>query len=140
MEEGLWSNRDRVEDRAQALDRQEERIVHLEDLVRSLGEQVAKLEANHCRCQSTEQVDRQGEMKELFQESRPSPSRNWDTKSVSTETTVRGGPSRETGEDIPWDRMEHLTVTAVKTVGSSLGRHPMVSSFSCLGFQGTNPF
>ena len=48
--------------------------------------------------------------------------------SVTGETTVREGTSREGREDIPWDRMERLTVTAVENVGPILGRHPMVSS------------
>ena len=129
VEEGLWSTRDRVEERSNVLDKQEKRIVQLEDLVQSLLTRVAELEANQCRGHATptepenlrEEVDDQ-----IILESGSS-SMNRDVR-VTGETTVREGKSREGRDDIPWDRMERLMVSTSENVGPILGGYPMVSS------------
>ena len=137
VEEGLWSTRDRVEERSDVLDKQEKRIVQLEDMVRSLITRVAELEANQCRGHATptEQENLREELDDEIILESGSSSRNRDVR-VTGETTVREGTSREGREDIPWDRVEGLTLTAVENVGPILGRYPMVSSFSYLRIKG----
>ena len=82
VEEGLWSTRDRVEERSDVLDKQEKRIVQLEDMVRSLVTRVAELEANQCRGHATptEQANLQERWMMRSSSSRGSSSRNRDVQ------------------------------------------------------------
>ncbi len=124
-EEATEVVRGRLVEQSEVIDRQEARIIRLEDLVHSLVVKVASLRTNQGR-HGEGPVGPTMEDEEGLPEYRsPSSSTNRDAQGPIT-TTITFGTSQGTSEGIPLDRMERLTLIRSAGREAALERFPLV--------------
>lgn len=120
-EEAIEVARVRMDEQSLVVDRQEARIIRLEDLVHSLVVEVVSLRTNQGRREEGPTGPTSEDEEGLPEYRSPSSSTNRDAQGPVTTTITFG-----TGESIPLDRMERLTLIRSAGREAALERFPLV--------------